>query len=180
MIRPSTFFSYLGISVPSFWFGIMLLVLFTLRLKWLPFSGMHTTGVSTFWDLVRHAIMPTLVLSIGKVSVYARYVRSETIKQLGEDYVLSAIAKGAGRGYILFRHVLKNCLLPIITLVGMNMGSLVSGAYIVESIFGWPGLGTTGMSAIYSRGQHDYGHHHALLHHPGAGQLYRGSAVYRG
>lgn len=145
------FFSYLGISVPSFWFGIMLLVLFTLRLKWLPSSGMHTTGVRTFWDLVRHAIMPVLVLSIGKVSVYARYVRSETIKQLGEDYVLSAIAKGAGRGYILFHHVLKNCLLPIITLVGMNMGSLVSGAYIVESIFGWPGLGTTGMSAIYSR-----------------------------
>ena len=68
-----------------------------------------------------------------------------------EDYVLSAIAKGAGRGYILVHHVLKNCLLPIITLVGMNMGSLVSGAYIVESLFGWPGLGTTGMSAIYSR-----------------------------
>ena len=131
--------------------GIMLIVLLALRLHWLPSSGMRTTGVDTFADLAAHAVMPVLVLSISKVSVYVRYVRSETIKQLSEDYVLSAIAKGAGNGYILFHHVLKNCLLPIITLVGMNMGSLVSGAYIVEYLFGWPGLGTTGMSAIYSR-----------------------------
>ena len=92
-----------------------------------------------------------LVLSIGKISIYARYVRAATIQQLSEDYVLFAISKGASRVYILLRHVLKNCLLPVITLVGMNLGSLVSGAYIVETIFGWPGLGTTGMSAIYSR-----------------------------
>lgn len=146
-----SFFSYLGISVPSFWFGIMLIVLLSLKLHLLPSSGMHTTGVDSFWDLCKHAIMPIIVLSIGKISVYIRYVRSETIKQLGEDYVLNAIAKGASRSYILLHHVLKNCLLPIITLVGMNMASLVSGAYIVESLFGWPGLGTTGMNAIYSR-----------------------------
>lgn len=146
-----SFFSYLGISIPSFWFGIMLIILFALKLHCLPSSGMRTTGVRTFWDLTKHAIMPIVVLSISKISIYARYVRSETIKQLSEDYVLNAIAKGASRGYILVHHVLKNCLLPIITLVGMNMGSLVSGAYIVESLFGWPGLGTTGMSAIYSR-----------------------------
>lgn len=146
-----SFLSYLGISVPSFWFGIMLIVLLSLKLKLLPSSGMRTTGVDTLWDLCKHAIMPVIVLSIGKISIYTRYVRSETIKQLSEDYVLSATAKGASRGYILLHHVLKNCLLPIITLVGMNMGSLVSGAYIVESLFGWPGLGTTGMSAIYSR-----------------------------
>ena len=122
--RIVSFFSYVGISIPSFWFGIMLIVLLALRLHWLPSSGMRTTGVDTFADLAAHAVMPVLVLSI---------------------------AKGAGNGYILFHHVLKNCLLPIITLVGMNMGSLVSGAYIVEYLFGWPGLGTTGMSAIYSR-----------------------------
>lgn len=146
-----SFASYLGISVPSFWFGIMLIVLLSLKLGLLPSSGMRTTGVDTTWDLIKHGIMPVLVLSIGKISIYTRYVRSETIKQLSEDYVLNAIAKGASRSYIMFHHVLKNCLLPIITLVGMNLGSLVSGAYIVESLFGWPGLGTTGMSAIYSR-----------------------------
>ena len=144
-------FNYVAISIPAFWFGIMLIVLLSLNLKLLPSSGMRTTGVNTLWDLIKHGIMPVLVLSVGKISIYARYVRSETIKQLGEDYVLSATAKGAGKGYILFHHVLKNCLLPIITLVGMNMASLVSGAYIVESIFGWPGLGTCGMSAINAR-----------------------------
>lgn len=143
--------NYVGISIPSFWFGIMLIVLLSLQLHLLPSSGMRTTGVTSFLDLAAHAAMPVIVLSIGKISIYTRYVRSETLKQMSEDYVLSAIAKGAGRGYILRRHVLKNCLLPIITLVGMNMGSLVSGAYIVETLFGWPGLGTTGMSAIYSR-----------------------------
>ena len=142
---------YAAISVPSFWFAIMLMILFSLKLGWLPGSGMRTTGVHTLWDLTKHAIMPVVVLSIGKISIYARYVRAATVQQMSEDYVLFAISKGASRAYILFRHVLKNCLLPVITLVGMNLGSLVSGAYIVESIFGWPGLGTTGMSAIYSR-----------------------------
>ena len=146
-----SFLSYLGISVPSFWFGIMLIVLLSLKLALLPSSGMRTTGVDTLWDLIKHGIMPVIVLSIGKISIYTRYVRSETIKQLSEDYVLNAIAKGAKRSYILLHHVLKNCLLPIITLVGMNLGSLVGGAYIVESLFGWPGLGTCGMNAIYSR-----------------------------
>ena len=143
--------NYIFISIPSFWFGIMLIVLLSLQLHLLPSSGMRTTGVDSLWDLISHGIMPVLVLSIGKISIYTRYVRAETIKQMSEDYVLSAIAKGASRGYILFHHVLKNCLLPVITLVGMNMASLVSGSYIVESLFGWPGLGTTGMSAIYSR-----------------------------
>ena len=131
---------YVAISIPSFWFAIMLIILFSLNLGWLPSSGMRTTGVHTFWDLSRHAIMPVLVLSIGKISIYARYVRAATIQQLSEDYVLFAISKGASRVYILLRHVLKNCLLPVITLVGMNLGSLVSGAYIVETIFGWPVL----------------------------------------
>ena len=139
---------YVAISIPSFWFAIMLIILFSLNLGWLPSSGMRTTGVHTFWDLSRHAIMPVLVLSIGKISIYARYVRAATIQQLSEDYVLFAISKGASRVYILLRHVLKNCLLPVITLVGMNLGSLVSGAYIVETIFGWPGLGTTMLSCL--------------------------------
>ena len=103
---------YVAISIPSFWFAIMLIILFSLNLGWLPSSGMRTTGIHTFWDLARHAIMPVLVLSIGKISIYARYVRAATIQQLSEDYVLFAISKGASRGYILLRHVLKNCLLP--------------------------------------------------------------------
>lgn len=142
---------YVAISIPSFWFAIMLIILFSLQLGWLPSSGMRTTGVDSVLDLAAHAAMPVLVLSIGKISVYARYVRAATIQQLHEDYVLLALSKGATTWRVLSHHVMKNCLLPVITLVGMNLGSLVSGAYIVETIFGWPGLGTTGMSAIYSR-----------------------------
>ena len=142
---------YVAISVPSFWFAIMLVIVFSLQLGWLPSSGMRTTGVETFGDLAAHAVLPAIALSIGKISIYARYVRAATIQQLSEDYVLFALSKGVSPARVLARHVLKNCLLPVITLVGMNLGSLVSGAYIVETIFGWPGLGTTGMSAIYAR-----------------------------
>lgn len=142
---------YLAISVPSFWFAIMLVIVFSLQLGWLPSSGMRTTGVDSFADLAAHAVLPVIALSIGKISVYARYVRAATIQQLSEDYVLFALSKGVSPIRVLTGHVLKNCLLPVITLVGMNLGSLVSGAYIVETIFGWPGLGTTGMSAIYAR-----------------------------
>lgn len=149
--RIANAFHYVAISVPSFWLAIMMIIVFSLKLHWLPSSGMRTTGVNSIFDIIAHGIMPVIVLSAGKISVYARYVRAATIQQLSEDYVLFAISKGASKVYILFRHVMKNCLLPIITLVGMNMGSLVSGSYIVETIFGWPGLGTTGMSAIYSR-----------------------------
>lgn len=142
---------YVAISIPSFWFAIMLIVLFSLKLGWLPSSGMRTTGVDSVLDVVAHGIMPVIVLSIGKISIYARYVREATIREMNEDYVLFALSKGAKMNYVLTKHVLKNCLLPLITLVGMSLGSLVGGAYIVETIFGWPGLGTTGMSAIYSR-----------------------------
>lgn len=142
---------YIAISIPSFWFAIMLIVIFSLKLGLLPSSGMRTTGVDNFFDICAHAILPVIVLSVGKISIYARYIREATIREMNEEYVLFGISKGAKMGYILSHHVLKNCLLPLITLVGMSLGSLVGGAYIVETIFGWPGLGTTGMSAIYAR-----------------------------
>lgn len=143
--------TYIGISMPSFWFGIMLIILFSLHLQWLPSSGMRTIGVSSAFDLIKHGIMPTLVLSLLNMAVFIRYIRSSVISQMEEDYVMTAISKGASKSRVLFRHVLKNCLLPVITIIGMNFGTLVSGSFIVESVFGWPGLGTLGMSAINTR-----------------------------
>ena len=87
---------------------------------------MHTTGVDSIFDVLKHAILPIVTLSIGKIAVYTRYIRANVIKEMKEDYVMTALAKGTSEEKILMRHVLKNCLLPIITLVGMNMGSLVS------------------------------------------------------
>lgn len=143
--------SYLGISLPAFWFGIMLIIVFSLRLSWLPSAGMRTIGVNSAADVIRHGILPVIVLSVNNTAVFVRYIRSNTIEQKEEEYVMTAISKGVPRTQVLLRHVLKNCLLPIITMVGMNFGTLITGSFIVESVFGWPGLGTLCMSAVNSR-----------------------------
>lgn len=142
--------SYVGISIPSFWFGMMLIHLLSLKFNLLPSIGMRTIGINTFSDLVRHAIMPILTLSISDTAVISRYVRTRTIEQIDEDYVMTETAQGASKKEVFFKSILKNSLLPLITIVGMSLPSLVSGAFITESIFGWPGLGQLGMNAIFS------------------------------
>lgn len=143
--------SYLGISLPAFWFGIMLIIVFSLKLGWLPSAGMHSIGTTSTGDLIRHGILPTIVLSVNNTAVFVRYIRSNTIEQMEEEYVMTAVSKGIPKKQVMKGHVLKNCLLPIITMVGMNFGTLITGSFIVESVFGWPGLGTLCMSAINSR-----------------------------
>ena len=146
-------FAYFGMSIPNFYFGILLIILFTAKLHWLPSSGMHTYGVDTVADTVKHMIMPVMTMALSSMASKVRYVRANTIGQLAEEYVLAAKAKGTPPIRILFRHVLKNTLLPIITIVGMNMASLVCGSFIIESVFGWPGIGSFAMEAI---GKRDY------------------------
>lgn len=148
--RIVTIISYLGISLPSFWFAMMLIYLLSLKLNLLPSIGMRTPGVYNTWDLIKHAIMPILVLSIQNIAVVARYIRSNTISELKEDYVIVQLASGASKNEILYKYVLKNAILPVITILGMSLPSLVSGAFITESIFGWPGMGQLGMTAIFS------------------------------
>jgi peptide/nickel transport system permease protein len=101
--------------------------------------------------VIRHGILPAVVLSVNNTAVFVRYIRSNVIVQKEEDYVMTAISKGIPPIQVLRRHILKNCLLPIITMVGMNFGTLITGSFVVESVFGWPGLGTLCMSAINSR-----------------------------
>ena len=146
-------FAYFGMSVPNFYFGMLLNILFSATLHWLPTSGMHTVGVNTAWDTFLHMIMPVMTMALGSMASKVRYVRANTIGQLSEEYVLAAKAKGTAPMTILFRHVLKNTLLPIITIIGMNMASLVCGSFIIESVFGWPGIGSFAMEAI---GKRDY------------------------
>ena len=143
--------TYLGISVPAFWLGIMMIIVFSMTFKLLPVSGMLTIGVNSAWDVIQHGIMPALVLSLNNMAVFVRYIRSNTIVQLEEEYVLTAVSKGAGKKRIMYGHVLKNCMLPVITSVGSRLGTLVTGSFIIESVFAWPGLGTLGMSAINNR-----------------------------
>lgn len=144
-------FAYIGISIPAFWLALMLIIIFSLNLHWLPSNGMRTVGSNSVLDILWHLILPGIVLSVGNTAVFTRYIRSNTITRLEEEYVLTAKAKGVSKRRIMTGHVLKNCLLPIITIAGMNLASLVTGSFIIESVFGWPGMGTLGMSAINSR-----------------------------
>ena len=143
--------TYLGISVPAFWMGIVLIILFSMKLGLLPSSGMRTIGVNSAWDVIKHGILPAVVLGLNNMAVFVRYIRSNTITQMEEEYVQTAISKGISNRGIMYGQVLKNCMLPIITVVGSRFGTLVTGSFIIESVFAWPGLGTLGMSAINNR-----------------------------
>lgn len=141
----------LGISVPPFWLGIVLIITFSLKLGIFPTNGMRTVGVNSWKDVLLHLVLPVLTLSFGMVASFTQYIRSSTIQELGEDYVQTARSRGCSEKEVLFGHVLKNSLLPVITLAGMSLTSLVSGSVVLESLFGWPGIGTLALSAINSR-----------------------------
>ena len=151
--RVFTFLSYVGISIPSFWFAMILIHILSLKLGWLPSIGMRTLGVETTTDLIKHSIMPVLTLSISDTATISRYVRARVVSELKEDYVMTEKAQGFSKTDLFFKSILKNSLLPIITILGMGLPRLISGAFITESIFGWPGLGQLGMNAIF---KYDY------------------------
>ncbi|WP_316570153.1 ABC transporter permease [Neobacillus sp. YIM B06451] len=148
--RIANLISYIGISIPIFWFALMLIYLFSLKWGLLPSMGMRTVGSDSAWDIIKHGILPCTVLAFQNVSVYMRYIRSSTIHQLEEDYVHIQYAYGASKTTVLFRHVLRNVLLPIITIIGLSIPGLVGGAFITETVFSWPGLGLLGVTSIFS------------------------------
>jgi peptide/nickel transport system permease protein len=139
----------IGIAIPSFWLAMILIFIFGYKLMALPILGMHNIGSeSSSVDFLRHFIMPFTVLTLAFVPDQTRYVRSSTIGELSRDYVMLQDAFGASRFEILFKHVLKNVVLPIITKMGMALPMLVTGAVITETVFGWPGVGPYFVTAI--------------------------------
>lgn len=141
--------SYIGISIPSFWFAMMLIVIFSVKLNLLPSIGMHSIGEDSMGDVILHTIMPAMVLSFQSFAVIARYVRSNVIDEKDEEYVRTARGKGLSEKVIFGKHILKNSLIPIVTILGMSLPNLISGAFITETIFGWPGMGRLGIQAIF-------------------------------
>ena len=131
----TSMFCYVGISIPTFWFGIMLIYLLSVHLHILPSIGMHSDGNRSLGDLILHMVMPCAVLTFANASQYIRYLRSSTITEMSSDYVMVQKAYGMKESGILFRHVLKNAMLPMITVLGMSLQSLVSGAIITEQVF---------------------------------------------
>ncbi|AEF84979.1 oligopeptide transport system permease protein AppB [Treponema primitia ZAS-2] len=139
----------IGMATPTFWVAMMILYVFAYALNLFPILGMHTLGhESSFQDLLRHMVLPCTVLTAAFLPENIRYVRSSTITQYQEDYVTVQRAFGARRGQLLFGHVMKNVLFPVITRVGMALPMLVTGAFVTESIFSWPGVGTYFLTAI--------------------------------
>lgn len=144
--------SFLFSSVPGFFLSLILIFVFTVRLGWLPSSGMYTPGVGgDALDVARHLVMPVTVLAVGVAGGNIRYIRSAVLEILEMDYLRTAKAKGMGRRIVIRRHALRNALLPIITVIGMQIPTLFGGAVIVEKLFSWPGLGMITMSAVTGR-----------------------------
>jgi peptide/nickel transport system permease protein len=147
-----TFLALFGISVPTFWFGLMLIVLFSVALGWLPPGGMRTIGAPpSLLDLARHLVLPAIVLGSANMALIARYTRSATLAVLREDYVRTARAKGVSERDVLYRHALRNALLTVVTVVGLQLPRLVGGAAITETVFAWPGMGSLAVRAAFER-----------------------------
>jgi peptide/nickel transport system permease protein len=146
-----SFASFFAWAMPTFWFGLMLQLLLGVQLRLLPVAGMHEIGVTSAGDFVRHLLMPAMVLGLGSIASWSRYLRSSLLDTLNQDYVRTAHAKGLSGRRVLRRHVLRNSLIPIVTLMGLDLPALFSGAVVTESIFGWPGMGRLFLSALNNR-----------------------------
>jgi peptide/nickel transport system permease protein len=132
----------LGVSVPSFWLGLLLIIVFTVKLGWFPIAG--GTGLS-------YLVLPAVTLGVLASTVISRLTRSGMTEVLSQDYIRTARAKGLGETAVLFGHAFRNAMIPVVTIIGLQIASLLGGTVIIEQVFNWPGLGTLAISAIASR-----------------------------
>jgi ABC-type dipeptide/oligopeptide/nickel transport system permease component len=140
-----------GVSLPVFWTGIMLILLFALQLRWFPSSGMSSPYGSGVADVLWHLVLPAVTLGTASAAALARLTRSSVLEIIRQDYVRSARAKGLAERAVITRHVLKNAINPIITVLGLQVGFLLGGAILTETVFSWPGLGSMMVRAIQAR-----------------------------
>jgi peptide/nickel transport system permease protein len=137
----ATIGAMIALSIPTFWFGLVTIYLFSLKLGWLPAGNIYTIGDGSLLDYIHHLIAPSLVLALVTVAIWSRYMRAATLDVVSQDYVRTARAKGLPERVVLFHHVLRNALLPMITLAGLQLPTLLGGALVTETVFTWPGMG---------------------------------------
>jgi peptide/nickel transport system permease protein len=148
----ATVLAFVGVSTPTFFVGLGLIYLISVKLDLLPTSMMQTPGAPfSLWDRVQHWILPTVVLGLNQVAIFTRYVRSSMLEVLGQDYVRTARAKGLAERMVVVRHALRNSLIPLISLLGLQIPLLFGGAVITEQIFVWPGIGRLTVEAVFQR-----------------------------
>jgi peptide/nickel transport system permease protein len=146
----------LAYATPVFWAGLMLIVLFSVKLGWFPTSGMEEVaafkeGWARVVDIARHLVLPAVTLTLFYLALYARLMRASVLDQYAMDYVTTARAKGLTERQIARRHVLRNAALPVITMAGVQVGALLGGAVVVETVFAWPGLGFLAYESLFAR-----------------------------
>jgi peptide/nickel transport system permease protein len=144
------FFSQVGVSIPDFWLGIMFILIFSLRLGWPPPSG-YVSPFENFGEWLSHLILPATTIGLITASILTRFVRSAMLEALHQNYVRTAHAKGIPNTSVIVHHVLRNAAIPIVTIVGLQLASLLGGVIIVEIIFAWPGLGRLALDAVTRR-----------------------------
>ncbi|RDD95285.1 ABC transporter permease [Paracoccus pantotrophus] len=143
-------------ATPVFWLGLMMVVVFSVQLGWLPSSGMENisagyTGLRRVADILMHMIMPATILGLYLTAFYVRLMRASMLEVSGQDFVTTARAKGLGENAIAYRHVLRNAILPMVTMLGLQIGAMLGGAVLVETVFAWPGLGRLAYTAVFQR-----------------------------
>ncbi len=135
------FFCFAGISMPPFWLALLLILLFSVTLGWLPASGVHTIGNDTLLDRMTHLVMPVMTLSLLYIAAYTRHTRAAMVEQLRQDYLRTARAKGVSDATVTWKHALRNALIPVVTLLALDIGTLFGGALITEQMFTYSGMG---------------------------------------
>ncbi len=151
-----TTFSLVGISIPIFWTALLFIQIFAIQLDWFPASGMRNvreqyTGWQSAADVLHHLFLPTIVLALAQIASWSRYQRSALLEVLGQDYIRTARGKGLADRRVIMLHALRNALIPMITMIGISVPSVVTGAFLTETIFSWPGIGRLGVDAVSGR-----------------------------
>ncbi|MGO4670377.1 ABC transporter permease [Bosea sp. 2YAB26] len=147
----ATIGAMIALSIPTFWFGLVIIYVFSVGLGWLPAGNRYTVGDGSFLNQLHHLIGPCIVLALVSTAVWSRYMRSSMLDVINQDYVRTARAKGVPERTILLRHVLRNALLPMITITGLHVPTLLSGALVTETVFTWPGMGRLFLDSISYR-----------------------------
>lgn len=154
--KVTTFTVFIGYAMPTFWLALILIMIFGVVLRWFPISGMRPwyTAYLAPWqqikDLLWHLVLPVITTAFGSLAALSRYSRSSMIEVMNENYIMTARAKGLPETRVIFVHGLRNALLPIVTILGLTLPALISGSFIFETIFAWPGMGRLGYEAIMS------------------------------
>lgn len=150
-------FVFVGFAIPTFWLALLLMIFFGVNLSWLPISGLRSLNYeylpagAAFWDLIKHLILPVLLSAFGGLAGLSRYMRSNMLEVIRQDYIMTARAKGLSERVVIYKHALRNALLPVITILGLSIPGLIGGSVIFETIFAIPGMGQLFYMSVMAR-----------------------------